>query len=287
SQSIFTRDTTLLYFFAELEEPHVWASLKQRDTIIFHNNDFEVFIDPDGDTHNYFELEVNAFNTVWDLFLTRPYRNGTNVLDAWDIPGLQTAVDIQGTLNDPRDRDSGWSVEIAIPWEVLLEGNASKRIPVNQYWRINFSRVNWDFDLVAGKYIRKKDALGKYLPEYNWVWSPQWTINMHKPEYWGYVFFSPNPPGMDTTFTIAEDESLKLYLFQLHENLRMGTKGRNGLKEGAKVLVNTEEKEIAGKTITPQLDIHSFGWTLWVKSPFTGSILYIEETGKFGCVDQN
>ena len=67
-------DTENIYFFAEMEEPHVWGYLKQKDTIIFYNNDFEVFIDPDNDTHNYYEFEINALNTLWDLFLTKPYR---------------------------------------------------------------------------------------------------------------------------------------------------------------------------------------------------------------------
>ena len=60
-------DEANLYIAAELEEPHVWAKLKQRDTVIFYDNDFEVFIDPDGDTHAYYELEVNALGTAWDL----------------------------------------------------------------------------------------------------------------------------------------------------------------------------------------------------------------------------
>lgn len=34
-------DESYLYFFAELKEPHVWATLKQKDTIIFYNNDFD------------------------------------------------------------------------------------------------------------------------------------------------------------------------------------------------------------------------------------------------------
>ncbi|CEN48597.1 hypothetical protein CCAN2_1920045 [Capnocytophaga canimorsus] len=50
------------------------ATLKERDTVIFHNNDFEIFLDPDNDSHNYYEFEINALNTVWDLFLTKPYR---------------------------------------------------------------------------------------------------------------------------------------------------------------------------------------------------------------------
>lgn len=68
-------DQQYLYFYAKMEEPHIWATLKQRDTVIFYNNDFEIFIDPDGDSHNYMELEINALNTVWDLFIVKPYRD--------------------------------------------------------------------------------------------------------------------------------------------------------------------------------------------------------------------
>jgi hypothetical protein len=42
-----------------LESPHVWATLTNHDTVIFQDPDFEVFIDPDGDTHNYYEFEIN------------------------------------------------------------------------------------------------------------------------------------------------------------------------------------------------------------------------------------
>ena len=47
-----------LYIAAELEEPHLWATLTERDAIIYRDNDFEVFIDPDGDGLNYYELEI-------------------------------------------------------------------------------------------------------------------------------------------------------------------------------------------------------------------------------------
>ena len=111
-----------LYILAKIEEPHVWGNLKQRDTVIFYNNDFEVFIDPDGDTHQYMELEINALNTAWDLFLERPYRNKVKVDNAWNIEGLQSAVSYQGTLNDPSDTDLGWTLEIALPWKALERG---------------------------------------------------------------------------------------------------------------------------------------------------------------------
>ena len=37
----------------------------------------QIFLDPDGDNHNYYEIEINALGTVWDLFLARPYRWGS------------------------------------------------------------------------------------------------------------------------------------------------------------------------------------------------------------------
>ena len=42
-------DDTYFYVAAHLEEPHVWGTLTKHDTVIFQDNDFEIFIDPDGD----------------------------------------------------------------------------------------------------------------------------------------------------------------------------------------------------------------------------------------------
>ena len=215
-------DKSHLYLFAKIEEPHVWGNLRQRDTVIFYNNDFEVFIDPDGDTHNYYELEINSLNTQWDLFLTKPYRNGGKVLDSWDVQGLKTAVHVDGTLNDPSDTDKGWTLEMAIPWSVITEAANHNDSPVNEFWRVNFSRVNWQFDLENGKYYRKKDQAGKYLPEYNWVWSPQGVINMHEPEHWGYVFFSDGESEGSVDFQIPKDEHVKWDMYTQYRGLLKG-----------------------------------------------------------------
>ncbi len=182
-------DDRFLYIGAWIEEPHVWATLTKRDTVIFQDNDFEVFIDPDGDNHEYYELEVNALNTVWDLFLPLPYRDGGKAVDAWDIAGLQSGVHVGGTLNNPADRDSGWSVEIALPWNALGR-YAHRRAPPREgdQWRVNFSRVEWDVDIHDGKY---RKIPGR--PEHNWVWSPQWVVDMHWPELWGILQFTRGP----------------------------------------------------------------------------------------------
>ena len=190
-------DDEFFYFAADLEEPHLWATLQQRDAVIFQDHDFELFIDPDGDTHVYYELEINALNTVWDLLLVQPYRDGGPAVHGWDIAGLRTGVDLRGTLNRPADRDDGWSVEIAIPWTILREGAPRRSAPrPGDQWRVNFSRVQWQLDVKDGAYAKRVNpATGKPFPEDNWVWSPQGAINMHMPERWGIVQFSDAPPG--------------------------------------------------------------------------------------------
>jgi hypothetical protein len=184
-------DDRYFYVAVEMEEPHVWATLTERDTVIFQDNDFEVFIDPDGDNHLYYELEVNALNTVWDLLLPKPYRDGGPAINGWDIAGLKTAVQVQGTLNDPTDMDRGWTVEIALPWTALKECTHQSAPPHHgDQWRVNFSRVEWQIDIVEGEYRKVAGTR-----EDNWVWSPQGVVDMHRPEHWGYVQFSTEEAG--------------------------------------------------------------------------------------------
>lgn len=167
-------DDQYLYIAAELEEPEVKATLTEHDSVIFHDNDFEVFLKPLATEKGYFEFEINALNTGWDLFLNKPYLEQGKADNSWEMPGLKTAVVVHGTLNHPGDRDKGWTVEIAMPWSAF-----ASRLPVTPpvagtEWRVNFSRVEW----TAGK-----------PHEDNWVWSPQGVINMHVPTEWGYLKF--------------------------------------------------------------------------------------------------
>lgn len=272
-------DEKYLYFFARIEEPNVWATLKQRDTVIFYNNDFEIFIDPDGDTHNYIEFEMNALNTVWDLFIVKPYREGAPVLDNWDIKGMKSAVKVNGTLNDPRDYDQGWTVEIAFSWQSILEASPTNKIPVNNFWRINFSRVNWDFQLNNGVYSRKKDKSGSYLPEYNWVWSPPGVIDMHEPEHWGYVYFSDKSVGEKDLFSIPEDEKIKWYLYELYRKQKRFYSENKKWATDIQTL-SGKSKIIDGKEIYPVLQNHLTGWNISVISPFSSNKYVIKEDGK-------
>ena len=221
-------DKSYLYIAAEIQESHVWAKLLHRDEVIYYDNDFEIFIDPDNNTHQYFEIEVNALNTIFDLFLTKPYRNNGGVLNSWNAPGLRSAVKIQGTLNKPTDTDKRWTVEMAIPYKALTLGNDVNIPKEGDLWRINFSRVQWDTEIKNGIYTKKRDLKGKNLPEHNWVWSPQGIINMHYPERWGYIQFTmKNKEENPSSLQLSYSEKQKKYLWLVYYRQKE-FRGKNG-----------------------------------------------------------
>ena len=177
-------DDDNLYVAAELQEPDVKATLTKHDSIIYRDNDFELFLKPLAEATGYFEFEINALNTSWDLYLNNTYNAGGKPDNSWDIPGLKTAVAIQGTLNQSTDKDRGWTVEIAIPWTAYASRLPVTRPQIGSQWRANFSRVEWpkgvSIDTPAAPHEHKEN---------NWVWTPQGAVNMHIPEKWGYLNF--------------------------------------------------------------------------------------------------
>ncbi len=219
-------DDDNLYIGALLEGDEIWATLTQRDSVIYLDNDFEIFIDTSSSTHDYLEIEVNALNTQWDLLLTRPYRDGGRAISAWDIAGLESAVTIQGKLNDPTAHNRFWSVEVRLPLKPLMEGCSLVDNPpelprcyqprnapcVGEFWRMNFSRVQWTVDVKEGRYQKRLDENGAPLPEDNWVWAPTGKIDIHCPEFWGFVFFTE----AGEPYAVPENEKRKLALRQLY-----------------------------------------------------------------------
>mmetsp|Transcript_35538 Transcript_35538/g.74923 ORF Transcript_35538/g.74923 Transcript_35538/m.74923 type:complete len:289 (+) Transcript_35538:335-1201(+) len=187
-----------------MEETDVWGTLTEHNSVIFHDNDFEVFVDTDGTNHNYKEFEINALGTTWSLLLNKPYgdHGGENSKrvdpDGYDMePPLQSATKVYPTdsINQPDIPNTHWTAEVALPISKLMERNPLAKKPANGgFWRINFSRVQWGFKLnTDGQYEKDPCCQSCATPgtaaEDNWVWSKQGEVAMHLPERWGIVQF--------------------------------------------------------------------------------------------------
>jgi len=249
-------DENFLYVCAELEEPHVWATLTNHDSVIFRDPDFEVFIDPKGSTHNYYEFEMNALNTGWDLRLDKPYLDQGKPHNEWDIPGLKTAVRVHGTINDPSDTDQAWTVEIAFPWRVLETYARHPGAPnEGEQWRINFSRVEWQISITNGVYQKKPG-----IREDNWVWSPTGVVDMHRPEMWGLLQFTHNSSNPAAAIAAipgkpARDLALDIYHAQRDFWNSHGRWSQNLVELGWPMKEFTSPQD-------PQLHLTPDGWTV-------------------------
>lgn len=260
-------DDEYLYVAAVLEEPNIMARLTQRDTIIYHDNDFEVFLDPTGDGQNYFEIENNARGVVFDLMLDRAYRSGGNFHIQWDCPGLKLAVSHDGTLNKSTDRDRSWSVEMAIPHKAVTR-NFTNPLQAGNTWRLNFSRVQW---------------LKKGGPEENWVWTPTGRIDMHMPNQWGFLQFSDKKvgEGSDAFVCPYNMEAYKLLWAMFYEQLdRMGKCGSYICSLDGMGLTDADFATLpAGSNVEVEATPHQF--RVAVKVGRTGEKYVVDQNGKF------
>ncbi|MFH1567599.1 MAG: carbohydrate-binding family 9-like protein [Gemmatimonadota bacterium] len=204
-------DHQYLYIGVWLQEPDVQADLAERDAPIYNNNDAEVFI---AGQDAYYEFEINALGTIYEVFFVwdeaydrggyarepslrkdhpqaRPF-SGVGLTThprglrtgfwGYDLPGLEWAVQVDGTLNDSRDRDRGWTVELAFPWEGLkwVAAADGRSLPPRDgdVWRVDFSRFN--------QYKEAPPAVDSG----GWAWSSHGVWDSHVPECFPFIRFS-------------------------------------------------------------------------------------------------
>ncbi|RKY57989.1 MAG: hypothetical protein DRP95_06410, partial [Candidatus Latescibacterota bacterium] len=181
-------DDRCFYFGFYCEDPDVWSEDPRKDTRIWVEEDVEIFLDPDWDERNYYELEINPKGTVYDVIWTEPLGRLEWIgLVEWDFGG-KSAVWVEGTINDHTDTDRGWSAEVAIPWERLSDFAGARACPPRpgDQWRVNFSRVERNF-FPRG-------------PSRDWTWTPQVGYWIHMPRRYGYVQFSGKKVGEEDVF---------------------------------------------------------------------------------------
>jgi hypothetical protein len=204
-------DETNLYVAYRVEEPFTHAKFTTNNSPIYYDNDVEVFI---AGRDAYYEFEINGYNTTYEAFFiwddayerdgfaqlpefarakmvpfngvgfTSHPRGGRLGNFNWHFPGKQTAVFIDGTVNDDTDRDRGWTVELAFPWkgmEQLARADHRAFPPKDgDVWRMDFSRFNTYKEAPPAK-----DSGG-------WFWTRHGVWDSHIPECFAHIKFTTN-----------------------------------------------------------------------------------------------
>ncbi len=273
-----------LYIGAELKEKNIWAKMTKRDAPLYQENAFEIFIDPDEDTQHYLEFGINALGTIYDLLLPKPYRDGGHAISAYNILDLKSAVSIDGTINNPADTDTEWTLEIALPIKVLDElnllGNQTPPKPGDQ-WRVQFARAERQLAVSGDEYEPKKDSqTGKPLPSIYTSWAPQGLINLHYPEMWGFVQFSDTVAGQDTVgFNRHQNEEIKWALRKVYYRQKQYYLNHNSYTADRSKL-GIDKIKISGFDFSPRIHATKITFLASSRGFENGTIWYINQNGK-------
>ncbi len=212
TQAALLWDDRALYAAFWVADPYPTARLTDRDCLIFQENDVEVFVAGDD---AYYEFEMNALGTVYEVFFIWKdayHRFDPNEFDVhrrdvglfggnfdrtethfwrgthprglrwafldWDLPGLETAVQVQGRLNSVDNPSEGWTAEVAFPWAGLAPLSGDRPFP---------PRDGDELRVFLGRF--QKIRAGGTEVQAAWCATPHGTYDTHLPEKFTPVRF--------------------------------------------------------------------------------------------------
>jgi hypothetical protein len=272
-------DEKYLYIAAQMQEPHIWANNKPEKDIIFRDNVFKIFIDPDNNMNDDFEIQINPQNNMLFLIMNKPYRDAGVPVSGWIPIGIQSAVKISGTINNADDSDNGWTAEIALPLSAFNFN--PKDAKQNKNLRINFLRTNFDFIVNNGVYSKALDSTGKAFPPHYSCWTPQGIINMHYPERWGYTQFAENTPNNnEQAFILPYSEKQRKYLwlayYRQKEYFKINKRYASSLNE---LKVPENDIQLNGKKNMLNLEATSKQFLISIKEEGSNTIITLDQDG--------
>lgn len=215
TRAAFLWDDDHLYVAFKVEDHDIRAThSRHHEHVYIYDDDAEVFIEgPRG----YYEIGVNPINIVYELrwtWLAQLIDNGdAEGLDRllrltdtlyyaprggerygrigdlnWELPGVQHAVQVDGTINNPQSADVGWTAEFALPWQGLAQiGLGSPTAGMT--FRAQGYRALHDR---TAQPIPAPEFPGAY-PYEGYTWSPMGNGNVHNPERWATLLLSDTP----------------------------------------------------------------------------------------------
>jgi hypothetical protein len=191
-------DDQYLYIAFTARDPDVYATYTARDSRLWEQDNFEVFVTVPGTT-GYVEAEGSPRGTIWDGVFTNVFQGPGGT---YNMAGLQVSARVNGTLNNSSDQDTGFTAEMRLPFADIYQGNPVGHPLHGTQLRLNLNRINWNTPATQG-------GVGAAGSDTYYAWSPVpgTGISFHRPDKFGTVTFSTNsvpaPVWMFTAATLA------------------------------------------------------------------------------------
>lgn len=195
----YVRRQELLYpkqYYNKKDSVAIPTEARHESTIMYIDRFAKIFLDPDGDGINYLETHINPVGNTFTCWYELPLqgcpdlgiRNSENRADLlYAMPGMNLAVHVDGTINNPNDIDNAWTIEVALPWETLKNFSVKKRAPLpGEAWGMHLARV----------YRRQINTRNEY-----WGWPFLDVCASHQTEKYGKLRFVDHP-GFKSFFSL-------------------------------------------------------------------------------------
>jgi hypothetical protein len=127
-----------------MQDADLYGDMKRRNDRTWNNDVIELFVRPTEQKLHYYEFQVTPANTPLELFFPSRGAGGYERFAPLTRLGMQTAVTLNGTLNNWKDEDKGWTAEGRIPWTAFTKTAGRPR--AGETWKFIASRYDWSKD---------------------------------------------------------------------------------------------------------------------------------------------
>ncbi len=132
------QDGQFIYFGIAATDQSIEATLTGRDAELWTQDVFEIYLDGQMDGKEYLEIQVSPANVIFDALFAEHRTPEWKSASKHTVPGMETAVKVDGTLNVNGDRDRGWTMEVKIPASSIPGFSITEGAEL----RANFYRMN-------------------------------------------------------------------------------------------------------------------------------------------------
>ena len=148
-----------------------------RNDHLWEGDVFEMFFKPSKQRPEYYEFQANPRAVVFEVAFPRRGPIG-HPFNEEPVLGNKAVVALEGTLDQPGDRDRSWTVEGRIPWTAFARSGGAPK--PGSSW--SFAVCRYDYGPAGSKPVLMSSA-------------PLTQLNFHRYEDYGSLRFEGRKDG--------------------------------------------------------------------------------------------